>query len=68
MAQIGKLTFRFYPTPGVLFIAYYASDSIIFDFQIINQNHWEYEDHWRWIKRAYADYLPKIEYDPSIPF
>lgn len=66
--MIYEFNVKFYPTPGVFFIAYYASDSIIFDFQIINQNHWDYRRHWQWVKAAYSPDSPAIIYDPSIPF
>lgn len=65
MAEFG---IKFFPSDGIILTIYYAGESLIFDFQLFNPNHWEYEDHWRWIKRAYADYLPPVEYDESIPF
>lgn len=65
MADFG---ISFFPDDEVIFTAYYASKSVIFDFQLINENYWEYLNHWRWIKRAYAAYLPPFELDPDVPF
>ena len=66
--MIYEVNIKFHPTPGVFFIAYYASDSIIFDLQIINQNYWDYRRHWQWVKAAYSPDSPPFEFDESLPF
>ena len=50
MADFG---ISFFPVKGVLFTAWYAG-LVIFDFQIINQNYWLYDQHLHWVKSAWG--------------